>query len=474
MRRTKIIVTLGPATESPKILEKLIKDGVNVFRFNLKHNDYKWHGEKIKLVRDIAAKLNVEVGIFADLQGPELRIGEFGNGVEKLNLVEGQEVYLSTKPLDGKFCIPFKDVDLVDGLEKGHPIYIDDGKVELLFIAKTKDYIHAKVVDGGALGPRKSVSAPDANIKVPTLNPKDRRDIEFSVAAGVDFLALSFVRDGKDITTLRSMIKKLGGNQKIIAKIETLKAINNIDEVIGESDVLMVARGDLGIEVPFEKVPKIQEMIITKCREKSKPVIVATQMLMSMIKNPLPSRAEVADIAHAVVEKTDALMLSDETTIGEYPLKTVATMSKIARYNETHDYTGHHFADFVSETFEEMVIASSFRLSKETPNGEPEQIKGYIVFTESGKSARVLSRFRSNLPVYAFSPHETTTRQLNMSYGVSPFKMKLHQNPVNNIKEAVKILKKRNLIDEGNRMIVIFGQNVGELESNNTISVIEA
>ena len=476
MKRTKIIITLGPATETPEIIEKLIHAGVNVFRFNLKHNDYQWHGEKIALVREIAQKLNTEVAIFADLQGPELRIGNFPSGIEKMNLEEGQTVYLTPRNIEGEICIPFKDINLINGMKSGNKILIDDGNVELSFQSKTANYIKTVVVEGGALGPRKSVSIPDGTINVPTLLEKDYKDIEFVTKNSVDFIALSFVRDEKDITTLRTAIKAQGGNQKIIAKIETLKSVNNIDEIIRASDVIMIARGDLGVEIPYEKVPKIQEMIITECRKHYKPVIVATQMLMSMIKNPLPSRAEVADIAHAVIQKTDCLMLSDETTIGDYPVKAVTVMAKIARFNDSHDVGLNNTAriDFDSDTYEEMVIAASIRLSSEKPNNEKSEIKGYIVFTESGKSARVLSRFRSNLPVYAFTSHHSIARRLNMSYGITPFHMKLHKNPVNNIKEALSTLKKRNLIDAGNRMIVIFGQNVWELESNNTVSIVQA
>ncbi|MDQ5981472.1 MAG: Pyruvate kinase [Patescibacteria group bacterium] len=475
MKRTKIIITLGPATETPEIIEKLIHAGVNVFRFNLKHNDYQWHGDKIALVREIAKKSNTEVAIFADLQGPELRIGNFPTGIEKMNLEEGQTVYLTPRNIPGEICIPFRDVNLISGIERGNKILIDDGNVELDFQSKTANYIKTIVIEGGELGPRKSVSIPDATINVPTLLEKDIKDIEFVTKNSVDFIALSFVRDEHDITTLRAAIKAHGGDQKIIAKIETLKSVNNIHEIISASDAIMVARGDLGVEIPYEKVPKIQEMIITECRKHYKPVIVATQMLMSMIKNPLPSRAEVADIAHAVIQKTDCLMLSDETTIGDHPVKAVTVMAKIARFNDSHDFgVNTSRIDFDSDTYEEMVIAASVRLSREKPNNEKSEIKGYIVFTESGKSARVLSRFRSNLPVYAFTSHHSVARRLNMSYGITPFHMKLHKNPVNNIKEALSTLKKRNLIDAGNRMIVIFGQNVGELESNNTVSIVQA
>ncbi|MDQ5981562.1 MAG: pyruvate kinase, partial [Patescibacteria group bacterium] len=242
MKRTKIIITLGPATETPEIIEKLIHAGVNVFRFNLKHNDYQWHGEKIALVREVAKKLNTEVAIFADLQGPELRIGNFPDGIEKMNLEEGQTVYLTPRNIPGEICIPFRDINLISGIERGNKILIDDGKVELDFQSKTANYIKTVVIEGGVLGPRKSVSIPDATINVPTLLEKDKKDIEFVTKNSVDFIALSFVRDEHDITTLRAAIKAHGGDQKIIAKIETLKSVTNIHEIISASDAIMVAR----------------------------------------------------------------------------------------------------------------------------------------------------------------------------------------------------------------------------------------
>lgn len=472
MKKTKIIATLGPATENKTELHKLIHAGVNVFRFNLKHNDYAWHKEVMNRVRMVAKEEGIEVGIFADLQGPELRIGMFPDNFEKITLEEGQEVYLSPQFIKGKFCIPFNEIDLIEDLHPGQRIFIDDGKVELEFESRTKEYIKTKVVDGGALGPRKSVSIPGATINVPTLMPKDKRDIEFAINADVDFIALSFVRDGQDITTLRKIIKSHGGTQKIIAKFETLKAVENMKEIVRESDVIMVARGDLGVEIPFEKVPKIQDQLITECRKEAKPVIVATQMLMSMINNPMPSRAEVADISHAVMQKTDVLMLSDETTIGKFPIKAVQAMSKIARFNEHYEDVLPEIGDFDSHTFEELLIASSIRLAKEIPDTEQSKIKGYIVFTESGRSARVLSRFRSTFPIYAFSAHMHTIRQLTMTYGVTPYHMHLHKNPVTNIRKAIDLLKEKHHIDPGDKIIVVFGQNIGEPGSNNTISIV--
>ena len=472
MKKTKIIATLGPVTETKSQIQKLISAGVNVFRFNLKHNNHEWHHKLLMIVRETAKEMNVEVGTIADLQGPELRIGTFTT--EKMTFEQNQEVYLAPEVIPNKICIPFKDINLIYDLNKGQKIFIDDGKVELEFTSQTDKYIKTIVTEGGTIGSRKSVSIPGADIRVDTLMPKDKADVDFAIANHMDFIALSFVRDAYDITTLRKLIKAKKGNQQIISKIETLKAIQNLKEILAASDVIMVARGDLGVEIPFEKVPKLQEVMIQECKTAYKPVIVATQMLMSMMKNPLPSRAEVSDIANAVFQQTDCLMLSDETTIGEHAVKAVQTMSKIARFNENQQENLINVSNFDSNTFEELLIAASVKLSLEKPKNEKTQIKGYIVFTESGKSARVLSRFRSTLPIFAFTEHETIARQLTMSYGVTPFVMNLHKKPVTNIYNAIELLKTKRMIEKADCLVAVFGDNVGEPGANNTISLVSA
>lgn len=470
-QKTKIIATLGPASESNKILEDMIIAGASVFRFNLKHNNHEWHGKLANRLRVIAKKLNKNIALLADLQGPELRIGIFPNNIEKMMLTEMEEVILSEKKHLNTTWIPFPNISCIKNLEKGHSIFIEDGKIELEVVSIKQDKIITFVKQGGGLGSRKSVSIPQANIDVPTLMPKDKEDVAFAVKENFEFVALSFVRNAADIVALKSLIKKLGGHQSIIAKIETLKSIENMAEIVEASDGIMVARGDLGIEIPIEKVPRIQKELILASRIHFKPVIVATQMLLSMVNNSTPSRAEVADIANSVFDKTDAIMLSEETAIGLHPVKVVNTMSKIARYNETHEFVD----DLVLKptSFEEIVISASIKFARQTPTGE-EEIKGYIIFTESGKSACVLSRFRPPLPIYAFSSHPSVIRKLALSYGVVANHMKLHKNPVNNIKSAIEILKKNKFINKGDKLISIFGNNVGVPESNNTISIVSS
>ncbi len=475
-QRTKIVATLGPSSESTEVISSLLDSGVNVFRFNLKHNNHEWHGELMQRVRQIAKNKDINIALLSDLQGPELRTGNFSNNNtptgagEKITLNIGEEVTFGRDAEPGIKNIPFEDLKVIEDLDLNDEIFVDDGKIELSTTGIFDGYIRTVVKGGGVLGNRKSVSIPQATINVPTLHTKDLEDIKFSIEHSVDFIALSFVRDVVDITTLRRFIKEAGGNQAIIAKIETLKSIKNLTDIISESDAVMVARGDLGIEIPIERVPKIQKQIIKLCREQSKPVIVATQMLLSMVKNPTPSRAEVADIANSVFDKTDALMLSEESATGDHPIKVVNTMAKIARYNESLE------ADLSLEqsanSFEEIIIEASVQFSRQKP-GDGEGVKGYVVFTESGKSARVLSRFRSPLPVYAFSRHENSVNKLSLSYGVRSFTLDLGRNPVENTRAAIKTLMDRKLIFTGDRLIVIFGNNIGVPESNNTLSIIE-
>ncbi len=485
-KKTKIVTTIGPSSESEEILTKLLRSGANILRLNLKHNTHEWHKDLIQKIRRISKETGINCAIMADLQGPELRISTFNNLLEKVLLAEEQNVLIvqslskfheEVGNKSNLLVIEFPKLDKVKGLDKDHKILIDDGKVVLRIKSIEDGVIKAEVEDGGELGIKKSVSIPDSKIDVPTLMEKDLRDLEFALQNDVDFIALSFVRNKGDITTLKEELSKHKGNQQIVAKIENVEGVDNIKEILELVDVIMVARGDLGVEIPLEKVPSIQENLIHLCRVSSKPVIVATQMLLSMIDNPIPTRAEVSDIAHAVFEGTDALMLSEETTAGRFPVKTVQTMAKVAAYNEKHALEKKHVVainldDYKPGSFEEMLIASSVRFSQAHPHDEDGKIKGYIVFTESGKSARILSRYRTDLPIYTFTSHEHVYRQLCISFGAVSFHMNLTDNPVDNIRNALKMLQEQNYVESGDKLIVIFGSNVGQPGANNTLSII--
>lgn len=469
IQKTKIVTTIGPATEDITTLESLIRSGVSIMRLNLKHNNYEWHSNMVEKIRKVSKKLNTTIGIMADLQGPELRTGEFANGYETLSLKPKDEVIFGKTNPGNTLYIPFNRLENIIGLKKDHIIFVDDGKIELKVTEVKKDYVKTVVINGGILGNKKSISIPNTNINVPTLTDKDKKDVSFSVKMDVDFIAISFVRSKDDLINLKKLIKKDGGNQAVVSKIETLQAIENFSDILDESDAIMIGRGDLGVEVPIERVPKIQKKLIRDCRDNAKPVIVATQMLKSMVESPVPTRAEVADIANAVFDKTDALMLSEETTIGKYPIKTVNMMSKLARYNENIPFVDD--ITYEPKSYEDIIITSSVRLGVEKPKKE-KQAKGYIVFTESGHSVRMLSRFRVQLPIYAFSAHKRVTNTLSMSWGVVPFNTRLYKNPVTNIKNALYILKVNNIVEKGDKLIVIFGNHVGIKEANNSLSVV--
>lgn len=467
---SKIIATVGPSTTSPETIKKLIEAGVSVFRFNLKHNTHNWHLKVASDVRKASKELTVKTALMADLQGPELRTGIFENQIKKIQLHKEQTIVLSKNLLTkNAIHIPFDYVANIHDIKKGTNIFIDNGTIHILATKIGDSYIAGVVKEGGPLGIQKSVSIPKATIDVPTLTAKDKKDITFALTHNFDYIALSFVRNEKDVINLKTAIKRLGGGQKVISKIETVKAVENFDAILKESHSIMVARGDLGIEIPIERLPKLQKELIKKCRNASKPIIVATQMLKSMVTEPIPTRAEVADIANAVFDKTDALMLSEETAIGNLPIKSVSMMSKIARYNENYKFED----DIIKtpESDEEIIISSSIRFTKQHPNNK-NGIKGYVVFTESGRSARMLSRYRAPLPIYAFTTHITVSNQLALSYGVIPINIKLQEDPVKNIRNAINLLKDTHFVDGDDRLIVIFGNNVGVPESNNNLSIV--
>ena len=471
-QHTKIVATIGPAIETPEQIRKIIEAGVSVFRFNLKHNTHEWHSEMMERVRAQAKRVGENIAIMIDLQGPELRIGMFKPGVESMQLEAGELVTLAKENYRNvKNFIPFDSIDKISGLEIGKHIFIDDGAIELLTKAVRKNEIIAEIIHGGTLGTRKSVNIPSAHINIPTLTSKDRKDLELGFKENVEFIALSFVRDANDIKQLRKIIDNQKSKTKIIAKIETLKAIENLDEIIEATDIVMVARGDLGVEIPIERLPLLQKQMIMKAREHSKPIIVATQMLQSMINNPTPTRAEVTDIANAVFDKTDALMLSEETAKGAYPVKAVQIMSRIARYNDQHEFVED--INKKPDSFEEIMITASVKFSKQHPSGENE-ISGYVVFTESGRSVRMLSRYRPSLPVYAFTAYDTIARQLSMSYGVTANQIDLNKDPIENIKTALRFLRSKHYLQKGQKVVVIFGNNVGIENANNNLTIVTA
>ena len=449
MVRTKIIATIGPACDDRKKIEKLIKAGVNVFRLNVKHNTLDWHKIRLERIRQVAEKLGVPIGVMVDIKGPELRIGKLKKG--RIDLKRGETVRLGPK---GQ--IVFENLSVLRELKKGQRILLDDGRIELEVIEGREDRVKAKVVAGGPLSSHKGVNLPETELMLPTISDQDLEAIRIAKKFQVDFVALSFVREKNDIRILKRVLEKERVNALIIAKIETASAIENFEEILSETDGVMVARGDLGVELPMEEVPFWQKYIINRCLGASKPVITATEMLSSMMENPRPTRAEVSDIANSVYDYSDAVMLSAETAIGKYPVKAVLVMRKTCEFIEGKlEPKGSDF--IVHEQAAAMVLAA-FDLVKESELSQ--SFKAFVVLTEEGKTARLLSSLRPKLPVLAITPVKTVQCQLCLSFGVESFYFDYRKDEVGKVvKSTIEFLKKKEKLKTGDKIVMIYGDD---------------
>lgn len=413
--KTKIIGTIGPATSSPEMIEQLLKAGMDVARLNFSHGSYEEHAENIRTIRKASKKADWPIAILADLCGPKIRLGILEQPIE---IVSGETIVISTNPAEysGEHkMIPTDYINLSSDVKPGNRILMDDGLLQVVVRESSGDEVFCEVIDGGTVKSRKGMNLPNVDISVSAITAKDREDLDFIVTQDIDFVALSFVRSRDDIRELRWLMKERDKSLPIIAKIEKPEAIKDIDAIIKETDMIMVARGDLGVEMPPQEVPVLQKMIIQKCIAANKPVITATQMLESMILNPRPTRAESSDVANAVFDGTDAVMLSGETSVGKYPLNAVRTMEQIIRSSEKHALS----TDIVQirrggsdMTDEENICRSACIMAQEAG------AKAIITITKSGKTARLLSKFRPNVPIIAFSQSLSTIRELNIVWGV--------------------------------------------------------
>lgn len=479
--RTKIVCTIGPASESPKTLEAMIKAGMNVARLNLSHGSLEKQEASIKKIRQAAEKLKEPVAIMADLQGPRLRVGELS--LKGLPLHPGDKVIFDTSlemAAGGK--IPLPCPFLVKDLKIEARILLDDGRLELVVKKIQGTLIEAEVKNGGILTSHKGVNLPDSTISLGALTEKDKTDLKFilQAAGGVDLIALSFVKSAQDILDLRYLIKAEReenlGNQlsqpiRIIAKIEKHEAIKNIDEIIEAVDGVMVARGDLGLEMPAEQVPLWQKKIIAKCLFSAKPVIVATQMLDSMTRNPRPTRAEVSDVANAVIDHADAVMLSAETASGEYPVETVETMSKIISQTEASAFddlavTALTDRQTAADTDEIITQLSRFLADKI-------KAKAILAASLSGETGRQISRFRPELPIFVATDTALVQRQLNLSWGVRPFILPPCHSVEELVDRSLNYLKKNRDIKKGDKIIIVAGEPVGQAGRVNLVEVRE-
>lgn len=444
---TKIVATLGPATETEEVMADLIKAGMNIARFNTKHGTPEWHLERIHRVKSVAKKLGQSVGVLLDLQGPEIRINVKDGGSFELKASETAK-FVSAEPGDKEMNIP---ANVIEALQVGDTVSTDDGACEYKVIKKDKDSVTVQSPTDITVKHRKTMNTPGIVIDMPSLIENDLVQLDNMTDEDIDFVGLSFVRDTKDIAILRDELKKRGLHADVVSKIENQSSIDNLDEIIAASDAVMVARGDLAVEVPFERLAYYQKMIIEKCRNAGKPVITATQMLKSMTFEPRPTRAEVSDVANSIYDGTDAVMLSEETTIGKYPVECVATQAKIAAYNEP--FAENYLWDWDDQGDVSAITHAAFALL----DSSKEEVDLVVCLTASGATARQLSRFRPGVPVKAVTHNKSTCSKLALVYGVEPICLSEDSFKYSCESDIVTILKNNKVIKAGQKVLIIAG-----------------
>lgn len=465
MKNTKIVATIGPATESEEVLGQMISAGLNIARFNTKHADPQWHNERIKRVKAVAKKMNQHVGVLVDLQGPEIRI----NLPEEkpFDVKSGDTVYFTAdEKLDQKNRIFVPQV-VIDALKKGNEILLDDGACEFTVIENHGTYLETRALVDCNVGHRKTMNTPGVILDMPSLTDRDYNYLDGIDPKNVDFVGLSFVRDGNDIDILKSELEKRKYTADIISKIENQAALDNIEEIIEKSEGIMVARGDLGVEVPYEQLIRWQKMLIDNCRVAAKPVITATQMLKSMVSKPRPTRAEVSDVAHAIYDGTDAVMLSDETTIGEYPVRCVSVQAEISEYNEPFALERMPIVDAGGDSVSESVVNSLVALIE----GAEFEINKVICLTETGETARLVARHRPIVPIHAVTSNEMTANKLAMVYGVTAHEIKLTDKDLVDT-AFIEKCKKAEIVKTGEVVVVINGTSWQKPGLTNTLRVV--
>ncbi|MDG5767280.1 pyruvate kinase [Balneolales bacterium ANBcel1] len=468
-RRTKLVCTIGPSTNSPEMIEKLIRGGLNVVRLNFSHGNHEVHKRNIDNIRRISERLDVTIPILMDLQGPKIRVGRMkGEGAV---LETHSYVKLTPDDVEGDSeIIPIDYPNLAQDVKQGNTILMDDGLMELRIVKISDGDITARVINGGFLKPRKGVNLPDVKTSISAITEKDEADLKFGLEQGVDFVAISFVRSAADVQSLISKVRVQGSNAGIIAKIEKPEALNEIDDIIEQADGIMVARGDLGIEIASERVPLIQKDIINRCKISGKPVITATQMLESMMNNPRPTRAESSDVANAVLDGTDAVMLSGETAAGNFPIEAVQHMDKICRNIEAKAPKIYQTLEFVQPEWREKQVVESLSYSCVTI-GEAVEAKAIATITHSGTTARRIAKFRPKVPVIAFTESVEVRRQLMLVWGVTPVQLDKIFNTDVSVKRIEEYLKDAGLVQMGNRVVVATGMPITKRGSTNMIKV---
>lgn len=446
-RHTKIIATIGPSTESREKLAQLITSGVDVIRLNMAHGSGEWVAEVIKRIREVSIEIQRHVAVMMDVKGPEIRTGVVAEPIE-LKAGDTFEFYTQS-PTDGRRGVSVNYPGLPADLQVGNTVLLDSGLIRLEVLTKDETHVHCRVLTPGKVGSRRHINLPGVDVNLPSLTEKDERDVRAGVAAGVDFIALSFVRRADDVLVLRALLDHLGSKARIIAKIEDQGGLRNLEGIVKIADAIMVARGDLGIEVDYHTLALVQTRIVELCLTEGRPVIIATHLLESMISAPMPTRAEISDISTAVRERADAVMLSGETTTGLYPLECVEVMKNIVNTIEPTEKRRINEVIELREPKAKM-LRSAAVLAQQLGKS------GIVVFTRSGFLAYTLAALRAvGVPIYAFTDEEALFRQLLLPWGVEPFLMKFSEDPEETILNAMAYLKRRQWCDEGAWVVVI-------------------
>lgn len=465
MPRTKVVCTIGPASKSPEILKRLIQSGMSVARLNFSHGTHLEHGQVMAAIRRLVTRIGQPLAILQDLAGPKIRIGQIKG--ERVTLKPGALFTLTSEPVQGsreKVSVSYPN--LPRDVRNGDALLLSDGALELQVLETDKQDIKCRVVIGGPLSSHKGINLPSRSLKAPSLTEKDKEDLAFGIQEEVDYVALSFVRNAEDVREAKRFIKEKGSDIPLIAKIEKHEALANINEIIQEADGIMVARGDLGVETPLENVPLVQKMLIQKSNHAGKPVITATQMLRSMVENPRPTRAEVTDVANAVLDGTDAVMLSEETATGKYPIEALAMMVRIAQDAESgfpFDTWSARMEDKKEKTIPEAVSCAACNLA------ESIKAASILTFTYSGSTARLISKYRPRHLILAPTPLEKTYRRLALIWGVVPILSESQKNTDAMIDRALKAALNSGVVKRGQNVVITAGVPVGIPGTTNLI-----
>jgi pyruvate kinase len=473
MRRTKIVATVGPASRSPQTLERLIQAGVNVFRLNFSHGTHEEHLAVVRAVRDISARLHRPVAVLQDLSGPKIRTGKVKDG--QVELVRGARLAITTDTsVEGTAeLISTTYEPLPRDVKAGDQVLLDDGNLELRVVGVSGGRVECEVVDGGTLRSSKGMNLPGVALSTPALTEKDRRDLLFGIQHQVDYVAMSFVRRAEDVLEAKELIRSMGEATPVISKIEKPQAVDNLEAILAASDGVMVARGDLGVELGTEDVPIVQKRIIALANAAGKVVITATQMLESMIDNPRPTRAEASDVANAILDGTDAVMLSGESAVGKFPVETVETMARIADYTEEHGMGSIHprraegrRSDLAPALAGPGTPVTRSLTRVATSVAEELGCKLILAFTESGVTARLVAAHRPRVPVVAVTHEDRVYRRLALWWGIVPIKSEFVENTDDLLAEGVERLKARGFVQKGDTILMLSGHSIAAAATN--------